>query len=117
LNHTYTKQQEWTGDKYSQAVKNASKLGFKHDDTKFDLAAANDKWSFKIASPLVTDDFKINGSVAIEGKPAKKETKITAATTIVTPDFSGVKAFVNVSTSKTSFKRQPSVHHIFFGKM
>lgn len=117
MNHTWTQQQEWTGDKYAQAIKNASKVGFKHDDTKFDLAAANDKWSFKVTNPLVTDDFKVTGSVAVEGKPAKKETKVTAATTITTPDFSGVKAFINVSTSETCLKRYLSVHHIFFGKM
>lgn len=30
MNHTWTKQQEWTGDKYSQAEKNATKIGMKH---------------------------------------------------------------------------------------
>jgi len=95
---TWTKQQEWTGDKYSQAVKNATKVGIKHADTKWDVAAANDKWSVKIGHPLYSDDWKVNGSVNVEGKPAKKETKVTAESSIVSPDFSGVKAFANVST-------------------
>jgi hypothetical protein len=48
----------------------------------------------------VTDDWKVNGSVAVEGKPAKNETKVTVASDITTPDFSGVKAFMNVSNSR-----------------
>jgi hypothetical protein len=117
LSHTWTKQQEWTGADYTKTTKTASKIGFKHDDTKFDVAVANDKFTFKVAHPLVTDDWKVNGSVAVEAKPAKKETKVTAASSIVSPDFSGVKAFVNVSTTETWIKRHLSVHHIFFGKM
>lgn len=101
MSHTWTKQQEWTGDKYSQAVKNATKVGIKHADTKWDVAAANDKWSVKIGHPLYSDDWKVNGSVNVEGKPAKKETKVTAESSIVSPDFSGVKAFANVSVEST----------------
>jgi len=99
--HSWTQQQEWTGDKYAQAIKNATKIGMKHCDTNFDLAAANDKWSFKAGHPLVTDDWKVNGSVNVEQKPAKNETKVTAASTVTSPDMSGVKAFMNLSVEST----------------
>ena len=95
--HSWTQQQEWTGDKYAQAIKNATKIGMKHSDTNFDLAAANDKWSFKAGHPLVSDDWKVNGSVNVEQKPAKNETKVTVASTVTSPDMSGAKAFMNVS--------------------
>jgi len=101
VNHTWTRQQEWKGDKYAEAEKNATKIGIKHGSTKFDVSAANDKWSFKSGQPLVTDDWKVNGSVAVEGKPAKNETKVTVASDITTPDFSGVKAFMNLSVEST----------------
>jgi hypothetical protein len=63
------------------------------------VTAANDKWSVKASGPLVKDDWKINGSALFEGKPAKKEWKAELSTSITSPDFSGVKAFVNVSAS------------------
>jgi len=99
MSHTWTRQQEWKGDKYAETDKNATKIGIKQGSKKFDVSAANDKWTFKAGQPLVTDDWKVNGSVAVEGKPAKNETKVTAASDITTPDFSGVKAFINVSSS------------------
>lgn len=96
MNHSWTRQQEWAADKVKLTDKNASKVGIKHDDAKWDISAANDKWSVKVSGPVVTDDWKVSGSVLYEDKPGSAW-KVEAASNIVSPDMSGVKAFVNVS--------------------
>jgi len=47
--------------------------------------------------PLVSDDWKVNGSALYEGKPAKKSWKLEASAAVTSPEISGAKAFVNVS--------------------
>jgi hypothetical protein len=122
LNHTWTKQQDWkpafdekkvdTG-KYDVAEKTATKVGLKHGDAKFDVTAANDKWSVKVGGPLVKDDWKVNGSILVENKPAKKETKVEVSSNLASPELGGhAKVFVNVSLQSPSL-----FHHILISKM
>jgi hypothetical protein len=104
MNHTWTKQQDYD-DKANvfkvPAEKTASKVGIKHDDSKWDIAAANDKFSVKVGGPLVTDDWKVNGTAMFTGKPTKSEYIVEAASSITSPDMSGVKAFMNLGVEMT----------------
>lgn len=111
MSHTWTKQQEWAvqnNDKgeqvsaaYKVSEKTASKLGFKHDDVKFDVAVANDKWSVKASGNLVNDDWKVDGSATYEDKPGA-QWKAEFATAVASPDMSGVKVNMNMSVEQTS---------------
>jgi hypothetical protein len=94
--HNMTTQQTWAKDKYDEAKKSSTKVGWKHDDLKFDLAATNDKYSVKVASPLVKDDWKVDGSLAYEEKPTKS-CKVTAEVGAESPDMGGVVATVGLS--------------------
>lgn len=98
--HNWTRQQEWTkDDKYAVKEKNATKLGWKHDDIKTDVAAANDKYSIKISSPLVKDDWKVDGSLAWEEKPTASR-KINADVSIVSPDMSGATLVMDIGAEQ-----------------
>lgn len=111
MSHTWTKQQEWAvknNDKgeqvsadYKVSEKTASKLGFKHDDVKFDVAVANDKWSVKASGNLVNDDWKVDGSAMYEDKPGA-QWKAEFATAVASPDMSGVKMNMNMSVEQVS---------------
>jgi len=80
----------------------------KHDDVKVDMAATDAKYSIKVASPLVTDDWKVDGSVAFEEKPQKSR-KVTFEAGIESPDMGGVVAAVGVSTK--TLVTNPGVTH------
>jgi len=99
--HNKTTQQTWDDkvSKYEGAEKTSTKVGWKHDDVKFDIATTNDKWSLKVATPLVTDDWKVDGSVAVEEKPQKSR-KATIEAGIVSPDMGGVVAAVDLSADQ-----------------
>jgi hypothetical protein len=122
LNHTWTKQQDWKAavdekgvdaGKYDVAEKTATKVGLKHGDAKWDVAAANDKWSVKVGGPLVKDDWKVNGAILVENKPAKNETKVEVSSNVTSPELGGhAKVFVNVSLQSRLL-----LHHILFSKM
>lgn len=66
----------------------------------FSTTFANDKFAGSAAGELLKEqDWTVKGSASGEYKPAKKEHKATGAAQITSPDFSGVKSFVNVSTT------------------
>ena len=117
-----TTQQTWAKDKYDEAKKSSTKVGWKHDDLKFDVAATNDKYSVKVASPLVKDDWKVDGSLAYEEKPTKS-CKVTAEVGAESPDMGGVVAAVGVSTTKpaiipgNTLVREFACNYIFQHKM
>lgn len=68
---------------------------------KWTVGFANDKFSGSAGGQLFKDqDWTANATGSYETKPAKKEWKSTGAATISSPDFSGVRAFVNVSQPK-----------------
>lgn len=122
MNHTWTKQQDWKAavdekgvdaGKYDVAEKTATKVGLKHGDAKWDVTAANDKWSVKVGGPLVKDDWKVNGAILVENKPAKNETKVEVSSNVTSPELGGhAKVFVNVSDQSRLL-----LHHILFSKM
>lgn len=99
LAHTWTKEQEWNASKEAngEKVKTATKLGFKNGSAKFDVSAANDKWSAKVSGPLVTDDWKVNGSALVEQKPAAKDWKAEATANIASPNLSGNRINANIT--------------------
>jgi len=97
--HNMTKQQTWNKDKYDNAEKTATKIGFKHDDVKIDVAATNDKYSVKVASPIATDDWKVDGSLAYEEKPTKSY-KVSGEAGIESPDMGGCVAAIGVSVDQ-----------------
>lgn len=68
----------------------------KHDDVKIDMSAANDKWSVKAAKPLVSDDWKVAGSVMVEGKP-NASMKGEMNFDVNSPEMSGARVNMNVS--------------------
>jgi len=45
---------------------------------KWDITAANDKWSAQIRKPLTTGSFKVDGAFLYEQKPAAREWKAEA---------------------------------------
>jgi len=72
-------------------TKSATKLGFKEGDIKWDVAAANDKWSVKASAPLMKDDWNVKGSLMYEDKPFNaKKTEVTL--NVESPDMSGTVA-------------------------
>jgi len=101
MSHTWTKQQEWATEAYKVSEKTASKLGFKHDDVKFDVSVANDKWSVKASSNLLNDDWKVDGSAMYEDKPGA-QWKAEFAANVASPDMSGVKLNMNMSVDQVS---------------
>lgn len=82
-----------------ESVKSATKLGMKHDDLKWDIAAANDKYSVKVSSPLVKDDWKVKGSLMWEEKPGNTK-KIEACAEIESPDMSGATIVSNLTVEQ-----------------
>ena len=98
VNHTWTKQQEWKGDKYDVSEKSASKVNTKVGAAKVALTAANDKWAANVSGPLYTEDWKVEGSADFEHKPKNKAHTAKADLTVISPDISGTKTFVKVST-------------------
>lgn len=100
VGHTWTKQTEWKNDAYVESVKTASKFGLKAHGVRSTAGFANDKFSFSAGGQILKEqDWTVDTTGSFETKPAKKEWKATGATTVASPDFSGVKAFVNVSLS------------------
>jgi len=99
--HNKTTEQSWntTSESYDVVEKNSTKVGMKHDDVKVDMAATDAKYSIKVASPLVTDDWKVDGSVAFEEKPQKSR-KVTVEAGIESPDMGGVVAAVGLSVDQ-----------------
>jgi hypothetical protein len=99
--HSWTRQVTYDEKAKKEAVaeKNASKVGFKHDDMKWDVAAASDKWSVKLSGPLVKDDWKVDGSLMFEEKPNKSR-KIEATAGIESPDMSGTTTVLNMSVEQ-----------------
>jgi hypothetical protein len=72
----------------------------KAHDVKWGTTFANDKFAVSAAGQLLKEnDWTVNASGAYETKPAKKEWKATGSATVTSPDFSGVKAHINVSTN------------------
>lgn len=67
----------------------------KHSDVQVDIAAANDKWSLKVAKPLSEDDWKVDGSLAVEHKIGKSQ-KGNLDLGIDSPDMSGTKLNMNL---------------------
>lgn len=105
--HSYTQQQSWDDKSKAQkeAMKNATKLGMKHDDIKFDVAAANDKYSVKMTSPIATDDWKVDGDLMWEEKPGKSR-KVEANVSVESPDMSGAVAAINVGVCQDMNKEK-----------
>lgn len=96
--HSKTTQHKfkWANGDYATEEKSATKLGMKKSDVQFDIAAANDKWSVKAATPLVKDDWNVDGSVNVEHKPTK-EYKGEVAFGVESPDLGGAKLNMNFS--------------------
>jgi len=94
--HSWTRQVTNDGKADVIAEKNASKVGFKHDDAKWDVAAAQDKWSVKLSGPLSKEDWKVDGSVMYEEKPNKSR-KVEASAGVESPDMSGTNICANMS--------------------
>lgn len=103
--HAWTKQSAWDGEKKTSNVseKNSTKLGFKHDDVKWDVALANDKYSVKVGGPLSKDDWKADGDLSWEEKPGKTR-KIEANLAIESPDMSGANAAINFGVEQEMAK-------------
>lgn len=74
--------------------KSATKIGYKMKDAKFEESLTNDKWTFKVSGPLSKDDWKVDGSFAMERKP-QKEQKQNVDLVVKSPDMSGTKVVVN----------------------
>jgi len=81
------------------AEKNSTKLGMKHGDAKWDIAFTNDKYSVKVAGPLVTDDWKVDGDLTWEEKPGKSR-KVNANMSVESPDMSGAVAAINMGVEQ-----------------
>ena len=82
----------------------------KAHDVKWGTTFANDKFAVSAAGQLLKEnDWTINASGAYETKPAKKEWKATGSATVTSPDFSGVKAFVNVSYNLILVSHPPQI--------
>jgi hypothetical protein len=84
--------------------KTKTAFNFKHDDLSVETVRANDKASIKVAYPLSSDDWKVDGDASYELKAGKEE-KITGAVHINSPDLSGALLAVNVSASNSSANR------------
>lgn len=104
--HTMTEEQDWDKDaeKHKSVHKSATKIGYKFRDAKFEEGLTNDKWTFKVSGPLSKDDWKVDGSLAMERKP-QKEQKMNVDAVIKSPDMSGNRVVVNAGVeSKQAWK-------------
>lgn len=79
--------------------KTKTAFNFKHDDLSVETVRANDKASIKVAYPLSSDDWKVDGDASYELKAGKEE-KITGAVHINSPDMSGALLAVNVTAEQ-----------------
>lgn len=103
MSHKRNIQHEWaeTDDKsaYVTKEKTTSALGMQHDDVSVNMEADNGQWKLKLAKPLVKDDWKINGSFTLTGKPAKSLTG-EANFIVDSPDMSGTKLNMNITAKQ-----------------
>jgi len=105
VGHTWTRQTEWKNDASVESLKTASKFGLKAHGIRSTAGFANDKFSFSAAGQLLKEqDWTVDATGSFETKPAKKEWKATGAATVASPDFSGVKAFVNLNAEHNEKK-------------
>jgi hypothetical protein len=74
---------------------------------KWDITAANDKWSAQIRKPLTTGSFKVDGAFLYEQKPAAREWK-AEANFFTEFAINTAKFFTNVSQNVMSFFRKRS---------
>jgi len=99
VGHTWTRESEWKESAYVEKEKTATKFGLKAHDVKWGTTFANDKFAVSAAGQLLKEnDWTVNASGAYETKPAKKEWKATGSATVTSPDFSGVKAHINLDS-------------------
>lgn len=93
-----TDQSEWKEGVEVTSRKTESKVSINKYDVKSHWTFANDKFAVKLEKEdLLKGDFHVDADVSAEFKPAKDEWKVTAVAHAHTKDFSGVRAFVNVS--------------------
>jgi hypothetical protein len=95
---TLTDQSEWKEGAEITSRKTETKVSVDKYDTKSHWTFANDKFALKVErDDIVEGDLHLDGDLAFELKPAKDEWKVTATAHAHTKDFSGFRAFVNVS--------------------
>lgn len=77
VQHTMSKSQEWDAEKgaHKQSEKNACAVTRVKDGKKFSFAMASDAFKQGASGNLYNDDWKVDGALALEQKPAKKEWK------------------------------------------
>ena len=104
---TVTDQSEWKEGAESTSRKTESKVSVDKYDTKTHWTFANDKFALKLErDDILKGDVHLDADVAVESKPAKDEWKVTACAHAHTKDFSGVRAFVNVSLTSKQIRAQ-----------
>jgi len=87
LAHTMSKSQEWDSGKsaHKQSEKNSTTVTKTKDGKKFTFAVASDAFKQGVAGNLYKDDWKVDGALALEQKPAKKEWKGKATLAVCSP--------------------------------
>lgn len=98
MRHNWAKQQAWNGDCYDRSETTSSQLNTKHGGAKYSITAANDHWGVGVEGDLVKSDWKVDGAVNYESKPAANEWLTSVDADIKSPNMSGVKMFMNVSS-------------------
>lgn len=85
--HTRSNSQEWDSAKsaFKLSEKNATTITKAKDGNKYSFAVASDAFKQGFSGNLMNDDWKVDGAVALEEKPAKKEWKGKATVSIVSP--------------------------------
>lgn len=91
-------------DAQPDAWKSTSTVDMKHGDAKWTVTAANDKWGLKLAAPLLSGDWSVDGCAEVEDKVGT-ERKVAVSAEIESPDMNGTKAKANASYTAT-FKNE-----------
>jgi hypothetical protein len=97
-----SKSQEWDSAKsaFKNFEKNATTITKVKDGNKYSLAVASDAFKQGLSGNLMNDDWKVDGVIALEKKPVKKEWKGKATVSVVSPVMSDkMRLWVNVSTT------------------
>ncbi len=99
-----SKSQEWDAEKgaHKQSEKNACAVTRVKDGKKFSFAMASDAFKQGASGNLYNDDWKVDGALALEQKPAKKEWKGKGTLAVSSPLVADkIRLWLNVSRPAT----------------